>query len=103
MKKSLLLIAAVAVSLGASAQGEKAYFASSITGLTTATSQVAAGTAAGSTSLADATVGADDAYKLVSINGPKDANNKSYCVITIDGVTMSEEEPGTAAGGVQGN
>lgn len=102
MKKSLLLIAAVAVSLGASAQGEKAYFASSITGLTTATSQVAGGTAAGSTSLADATVGADDAYKLVSINGPKDANDKSYCVITIDGVTMSEDEPGTAAGGVQG-
>lgn len=104
MKKSLLIAAALVATLSANAQGEKDYFAKNISGLSTTTTPLAAGTACGSTSLVDATIGADDSYKLVSVNGPKNADGSaSYRNITFDGVTLSETEPGLEQGGVQGN
>lgn len=90
MKKGLLIVAALAATMSINAQ-ESAYFAASLTDLTTTKSAVSAGTACGSTSLADAFVGADDSYKLVSINGPKDANEQSYRLVTIDGTELTEE------------
>lgn len=90
MKKGLLIVAALAATMGINAQ-ESAYFAASLTDLTSTKSAVSAGTACGSTSLADAFIGADDSYKLVSINGPKDASDQSYRLVTIDGTELSEE------------
>lgn len=97
MKKSLLFVAALAASMSINAQ-ESCYFGTSLSLTETATG-VSAGTACGSTSLVDATIGADDSYKTVSINGPKDSQSGSFRNLVIDGVTLTE----TDCQGVQGN
>ena len=100
MKKSLLFVAALAASVCANAQ-EFAYFATSLgyTAETASTAQTA-GTAIGSTSIADAFIGADNNYKAVTVNGPKtEDGTATYKIITIDGVAMSETD---AVTGIQG-
>lgn len=91
MKKGLLLVAAFVAAMSVNAQ-ESAYFTETLASQlnTEKTTQLADNTACGSTSLADAFL-SEEGYKLVSINGPKDANEQSYRVITIDEVSMSEE------------
>lgn len=104
MKKSLLFVAALAASVCANAQ-EKAYFATALgyTADNTTAASVAENTPLGSTSIADAFIGATDNYKAVTVNGPKytdGENSYTYRKITIDGVSLSETEGLT---GIQGN
>lgn len=98
MKKSLLFVAALAASVCANAQ-ESAYFAPGLnfTAENTTLTAIAAGTAVGSTSIADAFIGADDQYKAVTVNGPK--GEGTYRNLIIDGVTLTENDQT----GIQGN
>ena len=105
MKKSLLLVAALAAGMTMNAQ-ESAYF-ETVIGLSSDLTSVTGGTEIGSTSLVTAYIGADDSYKATSINGPKDSQDASFRTVTFNGdLSMSETDvtdAGYDAGGIQGN
>ena len=71
---------------------------------------VSGGTELGSSSMATLYIGADDSYKLVSVNGPKDAADDAsfrYVNFVNEGLTVAETDMtdtyGLEAGGLQGN
>ena len=105
MKKSLLLVAALAAGMTVNAQ-EYAYFQATL-GLTDDTETLAAGTECGSTSIATAYIGAEDTYSAKSVNGPKASDGEtSFKKVTFGGsVSMCENDmtdAGYDQGGIQG-
>ena len=98
MKKNLLTIALVLAAMTANAQESSCVDLSAL-GVTETGVDLAAGLSIGSTTNVAATIGADNKYKSVGVNGPKDANNNSYVNITFDGTTIS----GGDLAGIQGN
>ena len=105
MKKSLLLVAALAAGMTVNAQ-EYAYFQATL-GLTESTETLAAGTECGSTSIATAYIGAEDTYSAKSVNGPKASDGETaFKKVTFGGeVAMTEDDmtdAGYEQGGIQG-
>lgn len=97
MKKTLLLAAAMVACLGANAQAEYAGFNETLKLENKVYTNQAAETAIGSTSLADATIGAEDTYQGIGIN-TKDAAGNSITNYDFDGLSVAESDKG----GIQG-
>lgn len=111
MKKFLLSAVALVATMSVNAQ-EFIYAVETIGGDLNSddVTAVSGGTVLGSSSMATLSIGADDSYKLVSINGPKDAAEDAsfrYVNFVNEGVTVAETDMtdtyGYAQGGLQGN
>lgn len=108
MKKSLLIVAALAATMSVNAQ-EVIYFGESLIGTINkdAAVDVAGETELGATESITLYTGADTSYKQVSINGPKnEAGDTSYKKVIFDGETALTEtyitDLGADQGGIQG-
>lgn len=109
MKKSLLIVAALAATMSVNAQ-EVIYFGENLIGTLNgdATTDVAGETVLGETESITLYIGNDDSYMQVSINGPKDETGEySYRKVIFDGETSVTETYitglGADKGGIQGN